>query len=64
MTEEMKDDSDWKPCVISNPEFKCPKCSSKQVRYRTHECGDGAYTDYQYHCGSCGKKWWVEGSDY
>ena len=52
--------SDWK----DYKDFECPKCGiDNKVKYRTWESSDGAHEDTQYNCDSCGKNWWVEGSD-
>lgn len=53
----------WKPTAAENPDYSCRKCSSRDVYYRTWDSSDGAYTDYQYHCRGCDRKWWVEGAD-
>lgn len=44
-------------------ELKCLSCSSDDVWYRIWESECGGYEDYKYECSSCGKVWWVEGSD-
>ena len=54
---------DWKPCAAENPAYRCRECGSSDVWYREWDSNDGAYTDHQYHCRSCGRKWWVEGTD-
>ena len=54
---------EWKPTKAENPEFRDRTCGSDDVWYRTWDSADGAWTDYQYHCRACGRKWWVEGSD-
>lgn len=43
--------------------FKCRKCNSTDVEYRTVETSD-CQEDYQYHCLSCNRYWWVDGIDY
>ncbi len=43
--------------------FKCRECGSIHVEYRTVEDSEG-HEDYQYHCQSCNRYWWVDGSDY
>lgn len=53
----------WTPCKVDNPDFKCRICGSDEVRYRTWDSSDGAYTDYQYECKGCERTWWVEGAD-
>ena len=55
---------DWKPTKAENPDFKCRKCGSDDIWYREWESSDGAHEDVQYECCGCGRKWWVEGSDY
>lgn len=52
----------WKPTAPEAPEFRC-RCGSDEVLYRVWESDDGAYEDVKYRCGTCGRTWWVEGSD-
>lgn len=43
--------------------FKCSKCGSTHVEYRTVEDSE-CHEDYEYHCIACNRYWWVDGSDY
>lgn len=56
--------SEWKPTAPENPNFRCRKCGSNNIRYAIWESSDGAYEDKHYHCDECGNDWWVESSDY
>lgn len=42
---------------------KCIRCGAEDVWYQEWESSCGGYEDYKYECRSCGKIWWVEGSD-
>ena len=42
--------------------FKCRKCNSTDIEYRIPD-NDGCYEDYEYHCLSCNRYWWVDGAD-
>jgi DNA-directed RNA polymerase subunit M/transcription elongation factor TFIIS len=57
------DFDEWKPTKAEAPDFRCRKCGSDDVRYRTWESSCGGYEDCQYHCRGCDRKWWVEGAD-
>ena len=54
---------DWKPTKAENPNFKCRKCGSTDIWYRTWESSCGGYDDLNYHCRGCGREWWIESSD-
>ena len=44
--------------------WPCRKCGvAGHVVYRIWESSCGGYEDIKYCCSSCGKTWWVEGSD-
>jgi DNA-directed RNA polymerase subunit M/transcription elongation factor TFIIS len=53
----------WTQCIITNPNFKCTKCDSKNISYCIWESSDGAYEDTHYKCEDCRHEWWVEGID-
>ena len=55
--------ADWKPTRAENPSFKCYKCGSDDVWYRTWDSLCGGYTDVKYECQGCDHRWWVESSD-
>jgi transcription elongation factor Elf1 len=55
--------TEWKQVPLES-NFKCRQCGSDDIEYRIVESSDGAYDDYNYHCRSCNRQWWVEGSDY
>ncbi len=48
---------DWQPV-----ERTC-RCGSKEVQMRVWHSDCGGYEDLKFRCLSCGKVWWVEGSD-
>jgi hypothetical protein len=55
------DFSAWKPTRADNPNFKCRRCGSDDVLYRAGDSHCGSWTDHQYHCQGCDRRWWVEG---
>lgn len=38
-------------------------CGDRNVVVRFVEDSEG-HEDAQYHCNSCGRDWWIDGSDY
>lgn len=56
-------EADWKPTKAENPDFKCRKCGSDDVWYRTWDSSCGGYTDLKYTCWGCDRTWWAEGPD-
>lgn len=55
--------SAWKHAVTEAGPWPCRLCGGKEVYYREWESDDGGYDDTQYHCRTCGRRWWVEGPD-
>lgn len=53
----------WKYTKLENPDFKCKKCQSNNVKYRMIEDYLG-HEDIHYICEDCKYDWWVEGIDY
>ena len=43
---------------------RCHRCKKRTVVCREWESSDGAHTDHQYKCKSCGYMWWIDGPDY
>lgn len=42
----------------------CWHCGGKDTLVcRAWDSSCGGYTDYQYRCEACGKRWWSEGPD-
>lgn len=50
---------DWQKCS----DRTCPRCSLKDIQYRSWESYDEAYTDYNFQCQTCGYQWWIDGID-
>lgn len=44
-------------------DMPCRDCGVRDVWSQKWESSCGGYEDYIYECRSCGKVWWVEGSD-
>lgn len=55
--------TEWANAEITNPSFKCPKCTEADIEFREWESSDGAHDDVHYRCSCCGYEWWVEGVD-
>lgn len=56
-------DIEWKPTKLENPEFRCWKCDSNEIRYKIVESSCGGYDDYKYRCTNCDNEWWAESAD-
>lgn len=54
--------SDWKRVADENPEFRCKKCKSDNLKYRIVE-DDECHEDINYWCPDCKYQWWVDGID-
>jgi DNA-directed RNA polymerase subunit M/transcription elongation factor TFIIS len=63
MRDDEGDFSPWQPATTEAGPRPCRACDGREVYFRTWESHDGAYEDTQYHCRTCGRRWWVEGDD-
>jgi len=54
---------DWKPTKPEAPDYKCRKCGSDNIWYRTWESSCGGYEDTHYRCRGCDRRWWFESAD-
>jgi hypothetical protein len=54
-----------KPAIMGDGKpWPCPRCKAAgRVTYKVWDSSCGGYEDIKYHCGACGKTWWVEGAD-
>lgn len=57
--------TDWKDVKEEVEGWACRVCKHVDVvEYRKWESSDGGREDLEYHCKSCNRQWWVEGTDY
>lgn len=55
--------SEWQHAVTHKGPWTCIRCGAATIYFRVWESHDGGHQDIQYHCRSCGRRWWVEGDD-
>jgi len=63
MRDDEGDPSAWRHAVTDAGPWPCRECGGTDVHFRIRESDDGAHEDIQYHCRTCGRRWWVESSD-
>ncbi len=68
MHESEGESTEWQHATLDRPDgtkdpWPCRICGGLEVYYRVWESHDGAYEDVNYHCRSCGRKWWCESDD-